>query len=154
MSPRTEPQPLPPPRPPNLTNPMEDYNDPAPENSNSIIGNTQLLIALLALAFSVFLFAQISANGQASRSMKWRYDTMDRQLTSTIEAEKRFAELIKQREASVQQAQQVQTRYTEMLNDLLKLAETDNDAKAVVEKYRIQRQDNAQPATDQKPANP
>jgi hypothetical protein len=112
------------------------------------------LIALLALAFSVFLFAQISANGQASRSMKWRYDTMDRQLTSTIEAEKRFAELIKQREASVQQAQQVQTRYTEMLNDLLKLAETDNDAKAVVEKYRIQRQDNAQPAADQKPANP
>jgi hypothetical protein len=133
---------------------MEDYNSPAPENSNSLIGNTQLLIALLALAFSVFLFAQISANGQASRSMKWRYDTMDRQLTSTIEAEKRFAELIKQREASVQQAQQVQTRYTEMLNDLLKLAETDNDAKAVVEKYRIQRQDNAQPAADQKPANP
>jgi|LauGreDrversion4_2_1035121.scaffolds.fasta_scaffold437161_2 hypothetical protein len=154
MSPRTEPQPLPPLRLLNLTNPMEDYNDPAPENSNSLIGNTQLLIALLALAFSVFLFAQISANGQASRSMKWRYDTMDRQLTSTIEAEKRFAELIKQREASVQQAQQVQTRYTEMLNDLLKLAETDNDAKAVVEKYRIQRQDNAQPAADQKPANP
>ena len=133
---------------------MEDYKNPAPENSNSLIGNIQLLIALLALTFSVFLFAQISANGQASRSMKWRYDTMDRQLTSTIEAEKRFAELIKQREASVQQAQQVQTRYTEMLNDLLKLAETDNDAKAVVEKYRIQRQDNAQPAADQKPANP
>jgi hypothetical protein len=86
--------------------------------------------------------------------MKWRYDTMDRQLTSTIEGEKRFAELIKQREASVQQAQQVQTRYTEMLNDLLKLADTDNDAKAVVEKYRIQRQDTPQPAASQKPATP
>ena len=86
--------------------------------------------------------------------MKWRYDTMDRQLTSTIEGEKRFAELIKQREASVQQAQQVQTRYTEMLNDLLKLADTDNDAKAVVEKYRIQRQDAPQPATSPKPATP
>jgi hypothetical protein len=46
----------------------------------------------------------------------------------------------------VQQAQQVQTSYTEMLNDLLKLAETDKDAKAVVEKYRIQRQDTAAPA--------
>ena len=86
--------------------------------------------------------------------MKWRYDTMDRQLTSTIEGEKRFAELIKQREASVQQAQQVQTRYTEMLNDLLKLADTDNDAKAVVEKYRIQRQDAPQPAAAPQPANP
>ena len=133
---------------------MEDYNDPAPENSNSFVGNIQLLIAILALAFSIFLFAQISANGQSSRSMMWRYDTMDRQLTSTIDAEKRFAELIKQREASVQQAQQVQTRYTEMLNDLLKLAATDKDAQAVVEKYRIQRQDTPQPAADQKPANP
>jgi hypothetical protein len=133
---------------------MEDYNDPAPENSTSLVGNIQLLIAILALAFSVFLFAQISANGQSSRSMKWRYDTMDRQLTSTIDSENRFAELIKQREASVQQAQQVQARYTEMLNDLLKLAQTDDDAKAVVEKYRIQRQDPPQPASDQKPANP
>ncbi len=133
---------------------MEDYKNPTPEKSNSIVGNMQLLVAILALAFSIFLFAQISSNGQASRSMKWRYDTMDRQLTSTIDAEKRFAELIKQREASVQQAQQVQTRYTEMLNDLLKLAATDKDAQAVVEKYRIQRQDNAQPAADQKPANP
>lgn len=133
---------------------MEDYNDPAPESSPSIVGNIQLLIAILALAFSIFLFAQISANGQSSRSMKWRYDTMDRQLTSTIDSENRFAELIKQREASVQQAQQVQARYTEMLNDLLKLAQTDDDAKAVVEKYRIQRQDPPQPASDQKPANP
>jgi len=133
---------------------MEDFNSPAPENSNSLIGNTRLLVALLALAFSVFLFAQISANSQASRSMKWRHDTMDRQLASAIDAEKRFAELIKQREASVQQAQQVQTRYTEMLNDLLKLADTDNDAKAVVEKYRIQLQDNPQPASGEKPANP
>jgi len=133
---------------------MEDYDNPAPETSPSIAGNTQLLIALLGLAFSVFLFAQISSNGQASRSMKWRYETMDRQLTSAIDTEKRFTELIKQREASVQQAQQVQTRYTEMLNDLLKLAATDNDAKAVVEKYRIQRQEAPPPAADQKPANP
>lgn len=133
---------------------MEDYNDPTPENSDFFVGNIQLLIAILALAFSIFLFAQISANGQSSRSMKWRYDTMDRQLTSAIDAEKRFAELIKQRESSVQQAQQIQTRYTEMLNDLLKLAATDKDAQAVVEKYRIQRQDTPQPATDQKPANP
>jgi hypothetical protein len=139
---------------PNHFNFMEDINDLAPENSNSLIGNIQLLIAILAIAFSVFLFAQISANGQASRSMKWRYDTMDRQLNSTIEAEKRFAELIKQRDANVQQAKQVEIRYTEMLNDLLKLAETDKDAKSVVEKYQIQRQDKVPPASGQAPANP
>lgn len=126
---------------------MEDYDNELPPETPSLMGNTHLLIGLLALAFSVFLFAQISANGQASRSMNWRHDTMDRQLVSIVDSEKRFAELIKQRETLVQQAQQVQTSYTEMLNDLLKLAETDKDAKAVVEKYRIQRQDTAAPAT-------
>ena len=125
---------------------MEDYDNENPAETPSLLGNTHLLIGLLALAFSIFLFAQISANGQASRSMNWRHDTMDRQLVSIVDSEKRFEELIKQRETLVQQAQQVQTSYTEMLNDLLKLAETDKDAKAVVEKYRIQRQDTAAPA--------
>ena len=125
---------------------MEDYDNENPAETPSLLGNAHLLIGLLALAFSIFLFAQISANGQASRSMNWRHDTMDRQLVSIVDSEKRFEELIKQRETLVQQAQQVQTSYTEMLNDLLKLAETDKDAKAVVEKYRIQRQDTAAPA--------
>ena len=133
---------------------MEDYEEPTTENSPSPVGNIQFLVSILAIAFSVFLFAQISTSGQSSRSMKWRYDTMDRQLTSTIDGEKRFAELIKQREASVQQAQQVQTRYTEMLNDLLKLAENDNDAKSVVEKYRIQRQEAPAPTGSPKPIAP
>lgn len=131
--------------------PMEDYDDELPAETPSLVGNTHLLIALLALAFSIFLFAQISSNGQASRTMNWRNDTLDRQLISTVETEKRFEELIKQREALVQQAQQVQGRYTEMLNDLLKLSATDKDARAVVEKYRIQRQEPAQPS---QPANP
>jgi len=128
------------------TEPMEDYDNELPSETPSLLGNAHLLIGLLALAFSIFLFAQISANGQASRSMNWRHNTMDRQLVSIVDSEKRFEELIKQRETLVQQAQQVQTSYTEMLNDLLKLAETDKDAKAVVEKYRIQRQDTAAPA--------
>ena len=126
---------------------MENYNDELPAETRSLVGNIHLLIALLALAFSIFLFAQISSNGQASRTMNWRNETLDRQLASAVETEKRFVELIKQREALVQQAQQVQTRYTEMLNDLLKLADTDKDAQAVVEKYRIQRQETP-------PANP
>jgi uncharacterized iron-regulated membrane protein len=130
---------------------MEDYDDERLAETPSLVGNIHLLIALLALAFSIFLFAQISSNGQASRTMNWRNETLDRQLVSTVESEKRFEELIKQREALVQQAQQVQSRYTEMLNDLLKLAATDKDARAVVEKYRIQRQEPAQPS---QPATP
>lgn len=127
---------------------MEDFDDKLPEeSSSSLIGNTHLLVALLALAFSVFLFAQISSNGQASRTIKWRSENLDRQLVASEDTEKRFAELLKQRETLVQQAQQVQGNFTNILNDLLKLAETDKDARAVVEKYRIQRQQPAQPAT-------
>jgi hypothetical protein len=130
---------------------MEDYQNPTDiEPAPSPLFNTHLTSALLALAICVFLFAQISNLGQASRSISWQAGNLDRQLASLSEQEKRFTELIKQRETLVQQSQQVQTRYTDMLNDLLTLSDADDDARAVVEKYRIQRQQN-QKAED-KPA--
>ena len=122
---------------------MEDYQNPTDiEPAPSPLFNTHLTSALLALAICVFLFAQISNLGQASRSISWQAGNLDRQLASLSEQEKRFTELIKQRETLVQQSQQVQTRYTDMLNDLLTLSDGDDDARAVVEKYRIQRQQN------------
>lgn len=120
---------------------MEDYDNPLQnENAPSPLSNIHLPAALLALAVCVFLFSQISNLGQASRSINWQSGNLDRQLASLAEQEKRFDELIKQRETLVQQSQQVQSRYTDMLNDLLTLADTDKDAQAIVEKYRIQRQ--------------
>jgi septal ring factor EnvC (AmiA/AmiB activator) len=120
---------------------MEDYENPVEAGASaSPLSNIHLPAALLALAVCVFLFAQISNLGQASRSITWQSGNLDRQLASLAEQEKRFNELIKQRENLVAQSEQVQTRYTDMLNDLLTLADTDNDARAVVEKYRIQRQ--------------
>jgi hypothetical protein len=54
----------------------------------------------------------------------------------------------------VEQSQQIQARFTEMFTDLIQLAESDPDARAVVEKYKIQRQQN-QPAPKATPqANP
>jgi hypothetical protein len=120
---------------------MEDYPNPDSENRPALpLGSIHLPAALLALAFCVFLFAQISNLGQASRSISWQSGNLDRQLVSLSEQENRFNELIKQRETLVEQSKQVQTRYTDMLNDLLALSDTDSDARAVVEKYRIQRQ--------------
>ncbi len=120
---------------------MEDYENPTDNEPAKLpLSNLHITVALLALAFCVFLFSQISNIGQASRSITWQAANLDRQLLSLAEQEKRFTDLIKQRETLVQQSQQVQTRYTDMLNDLLTLSDTDNDARAVVEKYRIQRQ--------------
>jgi hypothetical protein len=46
----------------------------------------------------------------------------------------------------VDQSQQVTTSYNNLLNDLLKLAETDKDARSVTEKFAIKSSNAPQPA--------
>ena len=86
--------------------------------------------------------------------MRWQAENLDRQIGSLVESEKNLGNLVKQRATLVEQSQQVQARYTEMLTDLINLADTDADARAVVEKYKIQRQQNQQaaPAAEATPA--
>jgi hypothetical protein len=123
---------------------MEDYTTENLTSQSSNPENIHFPLALLALAFAIFLFAQISSLGQNGRSMRWQTENLDRQIGSLVESEKNLGNLVKQREALVEQSQQVQARYTEMLTDLIKLSETDADARAVVEKYKIQRQQGQQ----------
>jgi len=123
---------------------MEDYTTENSTSQSSNPENIHFPLALLALAFAIFLFAQISSLGQNGRSMRWQTENLDRQIGSLVESEKNLGNLVKQREALVEQSQQVQARYTEMLTDLIKLSETDADARAVVEKYKIQRQQGQQ----------
>ena len=132
---------------------MEDYNNEDSAAQDGISDSIHLPLALLAIAFAIFLFSQISSLGQNGRSMRWQAENLDRQIGSLVESEKNLGNLIKQREALVQQSQQVQARYTEMLTDLINLAETDAGARAVVDKYKIQRQQNQQaaPATEATP---
>jgi hypothetical protein len=125
---------------------MEDYNNEDSAAQNGISDSIHLPLALLAIAFAIFLFSQISSLGQNGRSMRWQAENLDRQIGSLVESEKNLGNLIKQREALVQQSQQVQARYTEMLTDLINLADTDADARAVVDKYKIQRQQNQEAA--------
>jgi hypothetical protein len=125
---------------------MEDYSNENSATQSSGSENIHLPLALLAFAFAIFLFAQISSLGQNGRSMRWQTENLDRQIGSLVESEKNLGNLVKQRETLVEQSQQVQARYTEMLTDLINLADTDADARAVVEKYKIQRQQNQQAA--------
>lgn len=125
---------------------MEDYTTEGSATQSSGPENIHLPLALLAISFAIFLFAQISSLGQNGRSMTWQSENLDRQVGSLVESEKNLANLVKQRESLVEQSQQVQARYTEMLTDLIKLAETDSDARTIVDKYKIQRQQNQQAA--------
>jgi hypothetical protein len=125
---------------------MEEYTDENLATQSSSSENIHLPLALLAFDFALFVFAQISSLGQNGRSMRWQTENLDRQIGSLVESEKNLGNLVKQRETLVEQSQQVQARYTEMLTDLINLADTDADARAVVEKYKIQRQQNQQAA--------
>lgn len=108
---------------------------------------------LLAIGFALFLATQISNLGQNSRSLAWQTSNLERQLAALTESETKLASIITQRDSLAQQSQQIQTRYTEMLGDLITLSETDADAAAVVAKYKIQRQQPAAPAQSPAPAN-
>ena len=125
---------------------MEDYTNENSATQSRGSENIHLPLALLAFAFALFVFAQISSLGQNGRSMRWQTENLDRQIGSLVESEKNLGNLVKQRETLVEQSQQVQARYTEMLTDLINLADTDADTRAVVEKYKIQRQQNQQAA--------
>ncbi|MEI8293743.1 MAG: hypothetical protein WCG66_07090 [bacterium] len=126
---------------------MQDFENGSAAALNTDPQGLHISLALFALAFALFLFAQISSLGQSSRGIRWQSENLDRQITGLTESEKNFSQLLKQRESLVEQSQSIQSRYTEMFNDLLKLAETDADANAVVEKYKIQRR------PDQTPSN-
>ncbi|MFZ4777936.1 MAG: hypothetical protein ACOYM3_21410 [Terrimicrobiaceae bacterium] len=104
-------------------------------------------VGIVAFGLSIFLAAQIMATNQNGQTLRWQSGNLKTQLTNLETAEKSFADSIKQRDAVVQQADQVKAQYTTLLTDLLELAKTDADAKRVVEKYRIQNQAPAAAAT-------
>jgi uncharacterized protein YhaN len=130
---------------------MEDFEENIHDAAHPVKDRKDLVLLLLGCAFCLFLFAQISNLGQAGANMKWQANNLDSQILGLTESEARFSELIKQRETVVQQSQQVQSQYTNLLADLLELAKTDADANAVVQKYNIQRQESAPAASETAP---
>jgi len=89
------------------------------------------------LAFVAFLFSQLAGLRQGAESMEWQARNLDRQMENLRTARENVAGLVQQRQAVVDQAQRVTSSYNELFNDLLRLAETDKDARAVVEKFQI-----------------
>lgn len=108
--------------------------------------NLQLPLSLLALAAAVFFGSQIGAAYQGAAMMRWQLTNADNQIENVQQAEAQLAELYKQREDLVKQATQIQTEYTNLLNSVIDLAKTDEDARKVVAKWNIQRSEPPKPA--------
>ena len=111
-------------------------------------------VALLSFAIAIFLFSQIGAASRTSETIKWQLENGDKGLTQLKDAQKQFADSAAQRDAAVKQADAVMKQYTALFKDVLELAKTDDDAKKIVEKWKIQNNEAAPAAGDAKPAAP
>jgi hypothetical protein len=98
-----------------------------------------LPLSLLALTLAVFLAAQIGAAQSGGKVMRWQLENVDKQIENVKTAQKQYGESIQKRDEMVKQAGQVQQQYTALLNEVLDLAKDDEDARTVVPKWGIQR---------------
>ena len=92
---------------------------------------------LLALALILFLVSQAAELSQSAEGLRWQARNLDRQVETLAAAQKNLVAEVRQRQTLVDQSQRVTASYNELLNDLIRLAETDRDARAVVEKFQI-----------------
>ncbi len=96
-------------------------------------------IALVALALSVLFFSQIKGVGNATATVKWQSDNVDKQITAYKNAKEQLAKGIEQRAPQVKESSELQTRFAQLLekvNDLSKGDEAKDkdvkDAKAII----------------------
>jgi hypothetical protein len=119
------------------TEPDYNFNQPAPSSSTSENGSLHLPFALLLVAIAV-LFVQ-----QTVTSFKMR--------TSLGETKEALNKAIESQKPAMQQAADVEKKLSSMIEDLLILAKTDEQAKAIVNKYGIQQGANGGAPTESKP---
>ncbi len=110
-------------------------NDDIPQREPSL----HIPFAVLALAIAVLLAAQIGAANKSAEIMRWQRETIEKQIASLKAADKEYADAYEKNGPLVEQSVQLQNQLEALANDLLDLAQTDADAKQIVEKWKIQR---------------
>lgn len=101
--------------------------------------NLHFPIAILALAFAVFLGTQIGAAKQSVDITRWQIETARTNLERLKTQETQYAEALKNRETDVEKSKELQAQLEALLNDLLELADNDADAKRIVQKWNVKR---------------
>jgi hypothetical protein len=109
---------------------------------------------LLGLTAVVFFASQIAMASRNGETMRWQLENLEKQIKGLQEAKTQFADLISKREEQVKQSSQIQLQYTNLLNEILDLSQTDDDAKKVVQKFGIQRQNPPAGSAEEKSSKP
>jgi len=119
---------------------MDDFDSPSPSSTPSL----HWPLAILALAIAVLLASEIASSKQNARIIAWQRENLEKQISNLKQADKRMAEAVVNREVLVKQSGELQKQLEELLNDVLDLAKTDDDAQQVITKWNVKR--NAPPA--------
>jgi hypothetical protein len=101
------------------------------------LAQMDLVKPVLTMAFVLVLFSQILALRQTTSVMVWRVEDLDRQVVALNGVRNKASDVLKQSQGLFDETQRVSNNYNALLTELLKLAETDKDARSVVEKFNI-----------------
>ena len=103
--------------------------------------STHIPLAILSLAVAIYFGVQLRNTSKQTEIMRWQLGNLDKQTENLTAAKKQYAEALSKSEDTVKQADQVQNQYVKLFEDLLELSKTDKDAKEVVEKWGIKKND-------------
>lgn len=94
-------------------------------------------LIILGLAFAFFLMLQRSAILQSRETMKVQIAALETRSKNLKEGNEKLDKSIADRTALVDQSEQTQKLFTTVMSDLVELANTDKEAKAIVDGYGI-----------------
>jgi cell shape-determining protein MreC len=96
-------------------------------------------IAILSLAVAIYFGTQLRANFKQAEIMRWQSSNLEKQSENLKQAKVQFEDTLEKSQPTITQAKQLQEQYVNLFTDLLELAKDDKDAKDVVDKFGIKK---------------
>ena len=112
------------------------------ESSSSSHGlSIHIPVAILSFALAISFAVQLRNTSKQTEIMRWQVGNLDKQTANLKTAQGQYAEALTKSEDTVKQADQVQGQYVKLFGEILDLAKDDKDAREIVEKFGIKRND-------------
>jgi len=117
----------------------------------SVDWSSTLALTLIALSGAWVLGTQLRLAAIEKPLLEAQLNYSAQRLTATKTTQLQTTEALKNREEQIKQAGELETKYAALLTDLIELAKVDADARALVQKWKIQQQGGASSGTETRP---
>ena len=94
-------------------------------------------IALVALALSPLFFSQIKSLGNATETVKWQSNNVDKQIASYKDANEKLLKAITERAPAVKESSSLQMRFGKLIKKVNELSKGDEKDEAVKDAKNI-----------------